>query len=474
MSTAQPSPPKLTPEQAHQLVAEQAKKNAPYKWDVMADFLCRHHGVKDLCFVSPFRTIEAWKLMQDVVLGVKLGSPEQTSIQYDLSNGDAESQVVKLLLQPGPACTFLDSPLPAKPLPHPGQPGKTLERDLDMVNVWRITCKHVASSVPLYQGARLNFYHNGMPRKTLQAEDEMRAATGNIRGEFLEIPPSTRVEGVDLNSVPLQHQQFGAVNKTFMQTMALVTDANLFNGIIDIPVDVCLAAGLKMNAAADTQAVMANPPDATEDELAQAFGKIKIESEEQRTNMEQTFKAERSKRWAEEVGDKTPIHSYRAIPCNHVLAWCMRSADYAAKAKLEYQVFEFIPAKDNAARLPHALHTLYFFVADCHFNTMVNEFRATWMSLVDTRPLSSIGIELLPKLVDRARYYPNIDPSVNRVCGSTVLLTYVSYCVRPKLSAAQLASLSPTLHPDFRPSGDWVSDSIADEMLADALRSKKE
>ncbi len=464
----------LTPDQAHQLVAEQAKKNAPYKWDVMAEFLCRHHGVKDLCFVRPFRTIEAWKLMQDVVLGVQLGSTDQAAIQYDMSNSDAESQVVKLPLQPGAACKFLASPLPSKPLPHPGHAGKTLEMDLNLVNVWRITCKHVSSSVPLYQGARLNFYHNGMPRKTLQAEDEMRAATGNIRGEFLEIPPSTRVEGVDLNSVPLQHMQFGAVNRTFMQTMALVTEANLLNGIIDIPVAVCVAAGLKLNAAPDIETVVANPPASTEDELTKAFGKIKIESDDQRTNLEQQFRTERAKRWAEEVADRTPIHSYRAVPCNHVLAWCMRSADYATKAKLAYEVFEFIPAKDNAAQLPHALHSLYFFVADCHFSIMLAEFRATWMSLVDTRPLSSIAIELLPKMVDRTRYYPNIDTNVNRVCGSTVLLTYVSYCVRPKLSAAQQASLSPALHPDFRPSGDWVSDATADEMLADALRNKKE
>ncbi len=464
-----------TPEQAAKIVADQARAAERYNWTVMAHFLCRHHKVRDVSCIRPFgANLDAWSLMRTVVLGAELGSPVQTAFQYDLS-ANGEQQAVTLHYT-SDKCRLLCSPLPIDPFKHPTT-GKVLDVDVDHVYVYRMTCRHASSSVPVHQGARLNFYHNGMPTRALREADEMRAAaSGCVRGEFLDVfitPP----EGVDISDcTPVAHQDYGALSAPFISTMALINESNLMNGIIDVPHEVCLAARLPVSRTMDMEEIRRRgAPEPSDAELELAFSKISIESAEQRESIVQSIRDNKRAAWERALTGVIPMRSFKAIPTTHVLAWWMCSSDFARSANMEgrYEEFTFVPVEGNPGGLPvGASMTLYFFLGDVYFDRMVAEFRATWMNVLDVRPLSSIAVELVPKTSDRARYYPDIDPSVTRVCGSTVLLTYLSYCVAPRLSAAQIASLAPTRHPQFRPSGDYVPDSTAQQMIDDALKDK--
>jgi len=77
----------------------------------------------------------------------------------------------------------------------------------------------------------------------IEEQDKLFEAAGAIKGSYLSVA-STPQNGMDIEVAPMPKLGFACANEFFTATMALINEKNLFNGIIEIPNDVCVAAKL--------------------------------------------------------------------------------------------------------------------------------------------------------------------------------------------------------------------------------------
>lgn len=437
----------------------------------IALFLCKHHNVKDISEVVPFGSrVNAWECLKQVTLGIEVGSVIKSAnetphvFQFDL---DAkEEQIIKCYFDSSlPWCRFLGSPQPAEPFRNPVT-GVAMPADLDRVCAYNIVCRNIWSSVPINIAGRLNFYHKGIDElQQSEQQDSLFAAAGGVKGAFISIA-STKKDGEDIEVVPMPALGFSCVNDFFTSTMALINKRNILNGIIEIPHHVCLEANLPVYRGA---------PDPGEAFLVGALEAMtlnkdghttKVLSEEETMQARSTLTQQFKEKWTESTAAAQKIHSFVAIPINHILAWPLHSEDYAAQHGLRSEQFRFLPPGPGAEPI-----VLYFLVADVFFRAMLEEFERTWLGLVDMRPLASMAFEFVPML-DRQRYQ-NIPADVNTVQGVMALRSYVTYMAPPKLSQVTIDQLAPTLALNFPPSESWSIDAVAKQMAVDRYMEGK-
>jgi hypothetical protein len=247
---------------------------------------------------------------------------------------------------------------------------------------------------------------------------------GAIAGAYMRFGATTK-EGADVEAVPVREEiDHGFLNRFAAATLALVNESNLRNGIIEIPYDVCVAAGLP---------VYRGPPPPPSD--WQGDPQVWVE------------------RWERDTADRHRIRCFYAVPVNHVLAWPLRNEQYAIRRRLPSLRFQFVPPAQAGMGAEPVL--LYYLLADLHMNGVESEFRRVWMGKVDMRPLSSLSFDLIPEC-NRAQY-PNISAETEAVAGVATVRSYITYLApEPGLTAEVISQLIPTLCPGFPEPGGWI------------------
>jgi hypothetical protein len=391
---------------------------------------------------------DAWSLMGERTIGVDAGSvgPNEQEFQFQLSNLDKEAQKKSCLIG-SERTRLLDEPqLPeSKWWVNPFNSTDRRPGDLEHVSVVSCTARHQWSSLPINVDTRLNFYHTGIDQiQELEKRDTMLAAGGATKGAYMTIS-ATRPDGEPIQCTPITTLHFGPTNPAFTRTMALVNASNLENGVIQIPHDVCLAAGLP---------VYKGVPVPTEDMLEKLLERMDLNEEDNREEIKSSLVQARTRNWEENTKDMERIECFYAIPIMHVLAWVLHSEDFAHQHRVQSEMLRFMPRGSDQPIV------LYYLVADVYYRSMVKDFLDPdigWMNKVDARPLNQIAFEFLPAL-ERERY-PNLPATVDAVSGKVVLRSYLTYWMPPAgLTEAEIATLAPTLAPGFRSSQDWVGE----------------
>lgn len=408
-----------------------------YKRDVIEQFLCAQHGVKHPWEFIPFgKRVEAWEVMKPVTLTVE----NQLNKHTFFPNHPSEPQMVQfpVVHQPDRGTRFLDSAAPPDSIRflHPGTK-QPMPLDMDRVCAYTIVTRHIGSTVPWPVAVRLNFYHQGKEMLENRAEhDRMMEAGGSIRGGYITLSP-TGPAGQDVEVSAMPREPFAFRNEFFTATMALVNESNLQNGIVTIPHDVCIQAGLPV-----FQGRVA-PTDEAEELLASM---MELSVSETRIKLLETAKKKELK----------PITNWRAIPIMHVLAWGMHSDEFARERGLRVYPFLFSPptpvpgaaAPEMQGKVPDDI-LLYYLIDDVAYYQLLDYFRKDWLGKVDVRPLSSMAFEFVPLQATSKHRAPA------QVSGDLMVRSSLSYYVAPKLSAAQVANLAPALCPGFPSCHEW-------------------
>jgi len=385
-----------------------------YDWRVVAEFLCRWHGVADVPLINPFakHPVCAWEIPRETTLGV----------QYEVGNVQPNT-TVPLTVRNGTG-TPLGSAQPKTPFLHPQTQTPMGDTDLERAFIYSITCRHVRS-VGVSGALRLNYYHASMAElQDTRDHDRIFEAGGSVAGAFARVQPGEH----DLDCVPMREMVFGYQCAAFVRTMALISDANILNGLVTVPYDVCVRAQLPVwreDAAPDPLIV---------DKLLRSLGLDPASEEGAQQRAE--FVAQWREDFREASKSQRRIDHFVAVPINHVLAWAFHSEDFMRQTQLNVEPFGY----EGEGGAPVIL---YYLVANVYMDQLMGTLREYWMHKADCRPLADAGFEL-------------VVPPDGASGGSVALRAYFKYMSVPPLSAATLANLAPALSPDFPPSHLWA------------------
>lgn len=449
---------------------ELAEKLSAPRFDarVLAVFLCQHHNVsnlEELLQKGAFGTRpEAWSLMRQRTIGVEIGSVKRDDGQpnknflFELDK-DRYQQEVKCLLSPHnkETCRFLDDPrIPTENQWRHPSTGQPLPGDLNRACVYNCIMRKRWSSFPIVIDVAMGHVHSGLNAlENIEAQDETFAAAGALKGGFMSITQTTQ-EGEDAQNAPLHSMRFGATHPEFVRTMALIHPSNIGNGIVKIPRDVCIGAKLP---------VFMGPPVPSDDQIKARLKKMKIgiDKPEEIERMRQKMMQD----WETESKGMKKHEFFYAIPINHVMAWPLRSQEYRQAQGIELEMFRFNPRLANGKEGDPVL--LYFLVPNPTFEAMMDEWQnseKSWMGKVDMRPLDQISFSFVP-FTDRARY-PKISPECKALTGVVAARAYITYWVPPVgLTPEAIASLAPTLSPNFPSASDWITEGQKKDMAMD-------
>jgi hypothetical protein len=423
----------------------------------LARFLCKHFGVKDVSRIEPFgNATYAWELMRESHIKVEVGSVLKNTGEEDiplyrcdiLDKNSAEDQVISCKLDSESKwCRYLDPQEPKKPFEHPNT-GEPMEHSMERVCIYNVVVRHRISSVPIQVAVRMNYNHTGLDdTEATNDHDQLYKDAGGIKGEFMEIPTTTN-DGQDVRYIPTHTSGYGYTNLEFVRTMALVNVDNLMNGIVPVPHDVCVEAGLS---------VFKGYPEPSERDLSLFMKGLSVddgEVTEKRDAFITAFKRDMEAHHTLQ-GDLTIDHYY-AIPINHVLAWGLHSVEYAKAKNIKREEFRYKARGGGDPVL------LFFLVGNPIFDTMVSTFKDKWMNKVDVRPLKDVAFEFIPKLHGD---YPNIPEDTTHVGGVLRIRAHIDFMSAPaNLSSGTIASLAPALSLGFPSCQDWSIDENVRQM----------
>jgi len=419
-------------------------------------------------YIDPLQgRVKSYELVREVRLHLETGSivnpdtgrttPQQMSFTLPPAGQPvdtvtlmriAEEQRVRCAVVPNatdsPLCRLLNDPMPPREKwfcdPRTGAP---MEPDLDRVCIYNIQSNNVWCSLPIEAAVRVGFTHRGLDALYhLERTKKLFADAGTVEGAYMNTR-TTPPDGMDIQEEPLPRAANYA-NAFFTATMANVTEGNMFNCIVDIPGQVCGAAGLPG---------FSGPPE-PEPSLIAAVLTQRGKTIDDREAYDE-FCQEWLRKWEAQQQGKPRITHYHAVPVNHVLAWGLRDAVYAEQHGVRAHHFGYKPTPGNSAGLdPKRPVLLYFLVDNITMTRVADSFKRAWLGKVDERPLSSLHWDFVPHL-DRARY-PNLPADATVAQGVARIRHAITYMVSPKMTPAQIASVAPVLDPHFPPCTNWL------------------
>lgn len=423
----------------------QRRPQTRYNRELVEKFLCQHHGVEGPWKIVPFgRMKEAWEVMRPVTLTVEA---RLEGVRYDIRNPNPEAQAIRCTVGTE-QCKMMCSPEPpaTQRFKHPATK-MPMALDFDRVCPYSVVTRHVRSDLDVPVVVRLNFYHQGLNVLEKQEEhDDLLALGGSIKGAYMSVE-RTPPFGKDVELHALKRREFSYCNEFFAATMALINNDNLRNGLVVLPPDLCLAAGLP---------IWRGAPEPPEDVLlAGAFSGLSMSAGDQQ-RAAQEAREEFQAKWLAKTANQKRVSYFVAVPINHVLAWGLHSEDYCVQHGVRREEFFFSPPLEaaKAAGMPRPDDILlYYLVPDVTLEAMIVNFKERWMGRVDVRPLSSVAFDVVP--LTGARRYPGVAPEVTHVTGNVLVRSTISYMVAPVLTAAQIANLAPALSPTFTSCHQW-------------------
>lgn len=401
-------------------------------------FLCGYHRVQDPSQIDPAQgRPRSFELMaRPRPLGVEVGStvdadnpqPPRVFSFADQSNEPPAQVGERLKVRlPIAEARLLGNPLPPRSqwFCNPGT-GEPMEPDLERACVYGVQTRHVWCSLTCQAALRLGFVHSGLDQLYgLDRQQQLYADAGAVRGAYMYVS-ATPPQGADVQE-EAQPRVRNYANSYFTATMALVSERNLMNGIVEVPGPVCKAARLPR--------FVVPPPS---EELLEH-----LMAERQCTR--EAVMAEWNAKAAEAGG---PTHAY-AVPVDHVLAWGLRDPMYA---KLHMngapvETYRFRPPPNNPAGLdPRVDIILYYLVDNQTFEALLADFRRAWLGRVDVRPLNSLYWDVIPILRQ----------GQTTAEGVLMARSFIHYMLPPKLTPDQEAEIMPALDPAFPSCSAWV------------------
>lgn len=446
-------------------ILEKLQNSRRLKFNAMpiARVVCRANNCRNLTELASRPNgvfgnyVDAWAYMKQHTFGVEVGSvrrhdgSQPREFQVDVRHEDAaEKQRIACFLSPQnkELCYFLDNPA-------------VDGADMDRICIYSCIARHRWSNFPITVDVRLNYYHKGINAlQDLEKHDHLFKAAGATRGTFMSIP-QTPIEGEEIQSVPIPTLKFGPTDPAFTQTMALVHESNLMNGIVQIPHEACVEANLP---------VFRGTPKMSEDILSRMLDSLNLDADAPAASEEEAREKilrDWERNWEERTKDKDKIECFYAVPIMHVLAWPFHSDDFAQQHHVRAEMLRFRPPP-KADGTPSDPVLLYYLVADVYFRALLKSFREDWMDKVDMRPLQDVAFEFVPALAGYKQRYPHIPPEVEAVKGIVATRAHISYMApRANLTAEEIRNMAPTLAPGFKSSHDWVNDAARQQMAID-------
>lgn len=425
-----------------------------YNAPVLAQYICRHHGCRNLEEVMERGLYgnrpDAYSLMRLRTIGVEVGSVKQSNgnpnKSFIVQMDGSKNQVISCPLSPQntETCLFLDDPrIPEKDQwVHPFT-GKSFPGDLSKACIYNVTTRHAWSSFDVLFNARMGHLHSGLNSLfEIEERDKLREAAGAVKGAYMSIA-KTNSDGQSLSTNALfSSESRGPTNPEFVRTMALINDVNLMNGLIKLPPDVCRAAKLPM-----FNGVEAAVP--SMEEVSKRMKNLKFENYNDPKEI-QRMRQKMIEKWEKSTKGKGTHEYFVLIPIDHVLAWPLRSQDYRMLTNVDVEMFTFNPRNTDGTEADPVL--LYFIIASTFFEAMLNDWKSkgpkSWLDKVDMRPLDQVTFEFVPH-TDKSQY-PNLPNDCKALNGVVALRNYITYAVPPLgLTQEAINQLAPTLSPGF-------------------------
>ena len=255
-----------------------------------------------------------------------------------------------------------------------------------------------------------NAHVNEMIR--LDEYDHAFENTGQLTANTVLLPET---EG-DLISMPMPELRFSFMNRDFIRTMALITSDNLWNGIVCIPPEVCVQAGLQIRSPGDQW-----EPTVSEDELMTMLKRLDISDDtpDAESVKKQLLERERGRVVREGGPPLTPVQCYYAVPPDHVITWPYRGASHKSLKKLELRL--------------NTIGLVCYVLDDVNLQQAIQHVTKSWIRKTDPRPLRDVGID--------------VTPPVKR--GELEVKSQIKYLVGPSPQIASTLKIAPTLSPDL-------------------------
>lgn len=414
-----------------------------FNYNAVAMYLCQQTGAPDVHLIDPFKNrIKACDIPRKTPLQVVFTTPPGTkSNQPIIACSISESTIAKG-----------KSPQPPDPFINP-KSQTPMQHDLNAVCVYNVTCRHYKLESPqenIAYAVRLNFVNEHVA--ALEETHKMRkmhAATGAVGGAFAYLTPTSQNGGggKDINEIPMPELEFGYQNEQFTKTFMLVDESNFMNGVIQIPHDVCIAAGLPV--------WRGDAPDPDEKMLSSILNSLKISPQEKQVKREEIIR-EFKANFLESFKDDKKSTFFYAVPRRHVLAWAYGSESFMAQLDFKVEQFRFIHPTKKRSKL------LYYLVPNAPFEDSIPHFKKAFLNKVDKKPLSSLGVEFIP-----TEQYSSSDVSIQ-------LKAFFTYYSAPALNPETIRHLAPVLCKDFPLCHNWSKDEMEAQIAIERAQLQKE
>lgn len=380
------------------------------------DFFCGWFKVPSADQIRPFARwpVASHTIMREVVLTVET-TVSFSSFKEGVGGGNGINVQQK----------FCTSPQPRDPFRSPVN-GKPLAANLNCLYINSYICRHVEhSNLQGPMGIRLAKQPQVLNKIQMGDEtDHSIKAAGGVPGVFLCVQPSTP-SPFDPAIGPILDSP---VNNLFNNmTFPPINERNILNGLVQVPFDVCKAAGLPVSL---------EPPKPNE-----AFLKsIKdLQSREQaiRSFQEQIHAS------ALKEGKQLNTH-FIAIPFGHVLTWILRSEEAAAAKGIKMYYFKVKNRQEQK-------NILFYLVSNNDFERMLASFKHSFFDKMEARSLNDLQLECVPLL-----------PFASAEGSKLLVRSYISYTAPPlnekgePLSQMTIDNLAPTLPPSIPSPDNWL------------------
>lgn len=393
----------------------------------VTEFLCRYFGVQRPQDIVPFcdlknkdgkfcHRITTWELMSDVVVEATLRIPNAV-----FPAGSKEGVSVSVTPQ------ALHSPLQVKGT------YKGYELDWDNAAIYGFTSPHHKVTVPIPVAARLTFQHKGVAVVQNEIDKIYQAATKLPAGTFSILYP-TGEAGKDEPLAPLNPLETGVSNDSFVASTALVTEYNLENGIVHLPREVCIAAGLVMEG-------LPMPPK----EMLEREGPECIQ------RFQKAFMEHQCQVFRVDDYSKVPQADHCvAIPVTHTLFWPFRSEAYCKARNIIPGKFFRVFNPEQNREIP-----LFMIIEDWKFRAMCAGYARDWLNKTDIAPLGTRGLEFFP-IWDHPQY--PVPEGIKSASGHISMRVYLKMMVPPKgLNRTIVSQLAPSMRPNFLHPDEFVT-----------------
>ena len=383
-------------------------------------FLCQHFGVRDINDIANFYgrgMTPGWRYMKHELVQVEYKLSVWANA-FDLAHYERD-HVYRLLLG--------NENVSVKRTAHPDQNKWPVPHDTNEEILYVY-----GASIGTYslKGDRIGVRFTAENRPFAQEQmvdvhDKTVQAAGMVSRVVTIIRPGEE----ELDTVLMPVLEFGCASPELIRTTTLLNEQNIWNGLILLPADTCIKAGLRIRANADDRAI-----DVDEEDIGQMLAALNLEpgTDEASAAAKQYIDGAQEK-FDHASSGADQVKGYYFVPADHVLAWPHRS--------------ELADTSILAVSAPNKRGIIGYIIDDVRVKSGIEGVCKAWLGKQDPRPRTSVGLEIIPIVkVDGMPY--SIDCVIN---GS------LRYFKGPK--DVDLRMVAPALSPDFPSVDKWKQKS---------------